>query len=104
MKGLPHFLIILLTFGLSACFDSDDDDNEEYVSSATQTSALSEATVNTLVSYIDDSLPEYGSAPSVAYLMTDTKNALIASAKHLSPFPLAHAAANATNAGATTDT
>ncbi|NVK37400.1 MAG: hypothetical protein HWE18_05715 [Gammaproteobacteria bacterium] len=104
MKLLPPFLMILLTLGLTACFDSDDDDNDENSSAASQTSALSETTVNELVSYIDDSLPEYGSAPSVAYFMTDTKNTLIAAAKQLSPFPLAHAAANATNAGATTDT
>jgi hypothetical protein len=78
----------LLCVGLTACFDSDDDDDPAPAASVSVEDSLDAA-----VAYMDESLPEYGSAGTVAYMASDVQRALLAGAKTLSPISTAHAVA-----------
>ena len=78
----------LLFVGLTACFDSDDDDDPAPAASVSVEDSLDAA-----VAYMDESLPEYGSAGTVAYITSDVQRALLAGAKTLSPISTAHALA-----------
>lgn len=85
--------------GTSGCFDSDDDDPAPAAPSAGVAESLDAA-----VAYMDESLPEYGSASSVAYLQADIERKLIATVKALSPINTAHAAASAVSGTANLST
>lgn len=92
MRLIKLLLPPLLLAGLTACFDSDDDDDPAPTASST---ISVEASLDAAVAYMDESLPEYGSAGTVAYMKADAQRALIASAKALSPISSAHAVAAA---------
>ena len=104
MEYLPYVLTISLSLVLTACFDSDSDDDDDSPSSVSSTQVISDENVAAVVNYVDESLPEYGSSSVASYFVTQTKNTLIAKAIQLSPISIAHAAANPSNAGATSDT
>ena len=103
MKLLSYLLYSFMILSLTACLDLDDDDDDD--SNVTlQTQTITTEALDEAVAYIDQSLPEYGSASTAAYFMTESKNRLLASVKNLSPIALANAAANPANAPTATAT
>lgn len=93
-------LISLVGLSLAACIDVGDDDDDDDTatgggSGGSGATTSVEASLDAAVEYMDEALPEYGSATATAYFMADTKRSLIAAAQSLSPVGQAHAAAAA---------
>lgn len=90
-------LISLIGLSLAACIDVGDDDEDDDTatggSGGSGATTSVEASLDAAVEYMDEALPEYGSATATAYFMADTKRSLIAAAQTVSPISTAHAAA-----------
>lgn len=100
-------LVSLLGLSLMACIDTGDDDDDDDTAAGgggNNTVASVEASLDAAVDYMDESLPEYGSAGTVAYITADAKRSLIAAAQSMSPISTAHAAAAAVSGTANLNT
>ncbi len=105
---LKHVAFIsLVGLSLTACIDLGEDDDDDTTPAAGGGGAAVtsvEESLDAAVDYMDESLPEYGSAGTVAYFKADMKRQLIATAKSLSPISQAHAAAAAVSGTANLNT
>lgn len=95
-------LISLMSLALAACIEVSSDDDDDSTDAGTGGSGGSggsaasvEESLDAAVDYMDEALPEYGSATATAYFMADTKRSLIAAAQSVNPIATAHAAAAA---------
>ncbi len=94
-------LLLIGCIALTGCLDSDDDDDDADDDPIGDSGELGAVTVpstaiNAALTYMDESLPEYGSASTVAYTKAQIQRFLVQSSRSWLPISTAHAAATAT--------
>jgi len=94
MKNTTKLGTLVLCAAIAACgpFDKKDKKDSNKNGSSTSISELT-SSINNASDYMNESLPEYGSASVAAYQMQKAKHFLIDQSQSLSPFPKAFAVA-----------
>jgi hypothetical protein len=96
MAHLKTLSTLVLSASLAGCLGlNDSNSSSDTASDDGGAIALPNTAISAALDYIDESLPEYGSAGSVAYLGSDLQRFFIRSARSLSPISMAYAAASA---------